>query len=254
MNPAEYERMFLLEDRHWWFLARRELLRLALLRFPPPVRKGVVASRLLDVGCGTGGTLIRLPEQQRRNAVGLDVEPRALAFSRDRGLQSLALGSATALPFPDASFDAAIALDVIEHIDDDAAACREIARVLAPGGRFYVSVPAYPALWSHHDIALMHRRRYLAAPFRDLLVGAGFTVEYQTHVVSALLPIAFLVRRLQYLRRRHRPPVADISVPLGANALLYRLHLWEAQQALRTPLPFGLSIFAVARNPNVEAT
>lgn len=250
MQRDEYERMYAVEEHHWWFLARRDLLMMGLSRFPLPERRDGGPARVLDVGCGTGGTMIRLAEAGLR-PVGLDVEPLALARSRERGLHRLALASATALPFASGAFDAVIAMDVLEHISDDGIACREIARVLRPGGALFVTVPAYPALWSSHDVALMHRRRYVRSGFAALLGGAGLQIEYLTHVVAAFLPVAAVVRILQRIRRGSAPPLprADTALPRSSsvNRLLYRLHQAEVRLALRRPLPCGLSLFAVAR-------
>jgi SAM-dependent methyltransferase len=249
MNLEEYEQMYRLEDRHWWFLARRDLLDLALRAFP--LRNKGRAPRVLDVGCGTGGTMERL-RTLGGEPVGLDVEPLALAFCRARGHSRLLLGSATTLPFTDNAFDAVIALDVLEHIDDDAAAAREIGRVLAPGGVLYVSVPAYQSLWSGHDVALMHRRRYVARQLEHVLRDAGgLQIERLTYVISALLPAAWLVRRLQKLLRPNAAPRADVALPHFTlmNRLLRAFLAMEGKMALRVGLPFGLTVFAVARKP-----
>ncbi|MBC8104297.1 MAG: class I SAM-dependent methyltransferase [Cytophagales bacterium] len=251
MNLDEYEQMYRLEDQHWWFLARRDLLALALRRFPIGSSAEGDAPRVLDVGCGTGGTMERLRALGGEPA-GLDVEPLALTFCRKRGHRHLLLGSATSLPFTDGAFDAVVALDVLEHIPDDVAAAREIARILRPGGRLFVSVPAYQALWSGHDVALMHQRRYVARQVRQVLAGeAGLEIERLTYVISALLPAAWLVRMLQKTLRPHAPPRADVALPHYplANRLLRGMLALEGKLALRSGLPFGLTVFAVARKP-----
>lgn len=250
MNLDEYEQMYRLEDRHWWFLARRDLLDLAFQAFPIRRKKGQ-ATRILDVGCGTGGTMERL-RTLGGEPVGLDVEPLALAFCRARGHTRLLLGSATTLPFTDNAFDAVVALDVLEHIADDAAAAREIGRVLAPGGALYISVPAYQSLWSGHDIALMHQRRYVAPQLEKVLRDAGgLKIERLTYVISGLLPAVWLVRRLQKLLRPHATPRADVALPHFAlmNRLLRKILAFEGKIALRSGFPFGLTVFAVARKP-----
>jgi SAM-dependent methyltransferase len=251
MNVDEYEQMYRLEDRHWWFLARRDLLDLALQAYP--IRTAGRAPRVLDVGCGTGGTMERL-RALGGEPVGLDVEPLALAFCRARGHSRLLLGSATALPFTDGAFDAVVALDVLEHIDDDAAAAREIGRVLAPGGALYISVPAYQSLWSGHDVALMHRRRYVARQLEQVLRDSGgLQIERLTYVISAILPAVWAVRRLQRLLRPNAPPRADVALPHFAlmNRMLRGMLALEGRAALRSGLPFGLTVFAVARKPSL---
>lgn len=246
MDRDEYARMYRLEDRHWWFVSRRNLLASALRRFPPPPQAG---PRVLDVGCGTGGTLDRL-SKMNLPAVGLDREPLALEFCRERGHTRLVLGSATDLPFASSTFPAAVAMDVLEHIPDHIKAAQEIARVLVPGGFLYATVPAYRSLWSTHDIALMHQRRYVRGEFAELLRGAGLELVHLTYTVSALLPAVWAVRTGRRKLRPNAPPRADVGpVPAPLNRLLRTGQDMENALALRRRLPFGLSLLAVARKP-----
>jgi SAM-dependent methyltransferase len=248
MNREEYAQMFRLEDEHWWFIARRRLLNQAILRYPPPLPPDR-SRRLLDVGCGTGGTLEWL--RPHGDVFGLDMEPIALEFCRQRGFLNILLGSATALPFATGTFDAVIALDVLEHIPDDAAAAREIARVLAPNGLVYVSVPAYKALWSGHDVALMHQRRYVASEIAQLLTGAGLRLRHLTYTVSAYLPLAWGVRVLRKRFRPDAPPRADVAPTAPwLNSLLGGYLDIEGKANLRIPAPFGLTVFAIAEKPS----
>ena len=238
MNAEEYERMYRLEDTYWWFLGRHRLAADLLDRGFERRRD----LRILDIGCGTGAMSVRLAAWGQ--VVSADFSPLALAFSRRRGLHRLCAADAMRLPFRDASFDAVVALDILEHLPDDAAAAREIRRVLRPGGRLVATVPAYPSLWSAHDVALMHQRRYVAPQFRRLMEEGGLTVRRLTYATTLLFPIAWTVRMLT--RRSPTPKANLVALPGAANRLL--VGVTQAENALLRvcDLPFGLSVCCVA--------
>jgi SAM-dependent methyltransferase len=159
------------------------------------------------------------------------------------------LADAEALPIASESVGVVLALDLLEHIEDDAAACREFARVLRPEGLLLVTVPACPWLWSEHDEALDHLRRYRASRLRRVLAGAGFRVERLSPVITTLLlPVAAL-RLLQRLlpRRKGAPETAFIIPPRAINWVLTTLLRLERVWLRRLNLPVGVSLFAVAR-------
>ena len=167
-----------------------------------------------------------------------------------RGITALVQGSATALPFAEGTFSGVVALDVLEHIPDDKAAVAEIVRVLAPGGMLYVTVPAYRSLWSTHDIALMHQRRYIAPEIKHLLTNAGLEIVRLTYTVSLFLPLVWTIRTVRRLLRSKTPPKADVALtPRSVNGVLRTVLDMESTVALRVPLPFGLTVFAAARKP-----
>ncbi len=244
MNPAEYARMYALEDWYWWFVARRAAAAQFLRDHAPRERP----LRVLDAGCGTGGLLDLLSRSPDFQVTGLDLSPDSLRFTRERGHRRLVGADLTLLPFRTASFDVVTALDVIEHVPDDARAVEEIARVLRPGGILVASVPAYRFLWGPHDEALHHQRRYHGPEFRDLLQAGGLRVEKQTHLLTALFPLA-VAARLAARRRSGEDAAALPSVPPAVNRALIGLQAAETGLARVVSLPFGLSILAVARKP-----
>ena len=158
-------RFFHLGEQYFWFSSQNELVDRALRPDFQRLREeaGHRPLRILDLGCGPGNTLSRLlPEGQ---VYGFDYSLDALSFARTKGIRCVFSGESTALPVASATFDCVIALDVLEHVDDDGGALAEIARVLRPGGVFCFTVPAFMALWRYHDEAYGHFRRYRKAEF-----------------------------------------------------------------------------------------
>lgn len=237
--------MFRAETEHFWFVGTRGVI-LSLLA--QALGDRVEHARLLDLGCGTGYTLSRLPRGMR--AVGLDYSGHALTLADQRapGVQ-LVRGSAYQLPFADRSFDAVLALDVLEHLDDDQRAAREIARVLAPGGVAVVAVPAVRWLWSDHDVALEHRRRYRLAELELVLEQAGLTIAHSSYYNTLLFPLV-AARRLsaRLFPSPPRSPESDLVLPPAPiNRSLGAILGFERFFVPRVKLPFGVSCFAVVR-------
>lgn len=242
MKKRQYQELYELEETYWWFVGRRALARQMVERYAD--REGL---RLLDAGCGTGGTLSKMIGLGELH--GFDFSPYALAFTRKRGFDLLAAGDLTAMPYREGSFDAVLSCDVLEHVEADRAGLVEMARVLRPGGHLVLTLPAHQFLWSEHDEALDHRRRYSARQVRAMLQEAGLDVVKLSPVVTAaFLPILFfrLIQRL----RRHRPdePKTDLRVlPRPLNNLLIgtlKLENWWLRFA---NLPVGTSLVAVGR-------
>lgn len=246
MNDAEYDKMRDLEDHYWWFVGRRRTA-LALLdqQLPTPNRPDV-----LDLGCGTGAVAQAL--DPTHTVTGLDMSEKALDYCRARGLTRLVQGDAMALPFPDASFDAVIALDVFEHLPDDEASFRECLRVLRPGGVLVLSVPAFRFLWGPHDVALHHFRRYTRSQVGERLTRNGFTIEKLTYAVFLLFPFVVLSRLAD--KFRHGPAQARLPIVApNINRILTAVQAREGQILLRRNLPWGSSVVCAARKPESRA-
>lgn len=244
MEAHLYQEMFDQEQRHWWFRAKRRIVLSLLARHlrVEPGRRAKVA----DLGCGCGATLAEL--QQKYDAIGVDGSELAVEFSRRRGVNVVQGLLPDGLRLPAGEFDAVVMLDVLEHLDDDAASARAAADLLRPGGIFLVTVPAYQWLFSEHDKAHHHKRRYTAPQVRTLLGSAGLHVELCSYMNTALFPLAVAARLADRFRPASHGAVRGLSVPPApVNAAFEWTFAAERHLLGRLPLPFGLSVVSIAR-------
>lgn len=245
MNVAEFERMFAIEETHWWYRGRRALVRAALDRWAPARRP----LRLLDLASATGMSFRFLADYGEIR--GIDISDETIRLCAQRGITRLVKGDAMRLPFAEGAFDVVLALDAFEHFDDDLQALREVLRVLRPGGLLVATVPAFMALWSPHDEAYHHRRRYRRPQLRERLGQAGFsTLRTSYSSMTLFLPVLAL-RRWRRLRGGSETPASDFAVPFPAPVEWLAGAITRAEVALekRVDLPFGVSLLAVARRP-----
>lgn len=232
-----------LEDRHWWFTARRRIVESVIARLP----LGPNAS-ILDAGCGTGGNLAMLA---RFGAVtGAEYDAGAAAIARARGVAPVVrAGLPDAMPFAAGQFQLVTLIDVLEHIDDDQASLDTLAGLLRPGGYLLSTVPAFPFLWSAHDTEHHHHRRYRAAQLRARIAASGLQIQWLGYYNTWLFPLVVMVRLLHKLK-----PAAGVGSemalpPAPLNALLERVFASERHWLGRVPAPFGVSLIALARKP-----
>ncbi|HET8822508.1 MAG TPA: methyltransferase domain-containing protein [Thermoleophilaceae bacterium] len=236
METWRYREQFEIEDRHWWFRSRRAVVRSLLSRAGVPP-----SPRILDAGCGTGANL---REYERLGKVtGVDPFPEAIELCRERGLDNVVQARAEKLPFGPGSFELLFATDVIEHLDDDIVALRELRRVAADGARLVLTVPAYGWLWSDHDVSVHHRRRYTVERLRRSVRAAGWEPALDTYFFTTALPAVALVRTLKRARS-NGDARSDLSLPPApVNRLLELPTLAEAKAIERgARLPAGVSV------------
>jgi SAM-dependent methyltransferase len=252
MEANAYEQFRELEATHWWFLARHAIFETLLDRRVLP-GLGPGAPRALDLGCGMGAHLGFLAE--RGAAVGVDLEPQCLRHCRGRGFR-VAAADGTRLPFVDGAFDVVTAFDTIEHIPDDAGTVAEAFRVLRPGGRLFVSGPAWQFLYAHQDRVVHHQRRYTTGGFRRLCESKGFEVEYASYINFFLFPLILPAVLLLKAKEALRPPPpgdastnASIKFNRFTNGLLFRIFAAERHVLARLRVPFGHSLVLIARKP-----
>jgi SAM-dependent methyltransferase len=245
MEAAAYDEMRALEDHHWWFEGRRRvasgLVRDALADQPDAL--------VLEVGCGTGGNLAWMARDwPRARTVGLDLDAGALEHCSGRGLPRLVRADGMRIPLRDGSVDVVLALDVVEHFEDDAGLLAEFARVLRPGGRLVAAVPAHPWLWSPHDEFLHHHRRYRSGQLERLAATAGLTVRRRHGFNFLLLPPIAAVRLAKRLAGGDRPATGTdfFDLPRWVERALLALFRLEAAIVRACPVPAGVSSMLLA--------
>jgi SAM-dependent methyltransferase len=246
MDERLMQSMLEVDERHWWYRGRRRIIRaeLARLSLPP-------GARVLDAGCGSGRTLEEL--RGLGEISGIELSPDAAAVARSRGDFDVRIGRLEELPWEEDTFDLITCLDVIEHTPDDRATLSELRRVSKPGGWLLVTVPAYQALWSQHDEANHHFRRYERRTLRAAVLAGGWELERMTSFNSLLLAPAAAVRvaRRRWARSSNGDYTPDLELgPAWLNGLLEGPLRMEALWLARgRTLPAGLSLLAVLRNP-----
>lgn len=239
MERIVYDRMAELDTRHWWYRARREILaELIRRKVPLPAEP-----RILEIGCGTGHNLPMLARFGRVDAVEIDPIARAIASSRlghavhDAPLPGLA-------GVPERAYDLVALLDVLEHVEADRDALVSIAGRLRPGGRILLTVPAHPWMWSAHDVANHHKRRYTRKTLRAVIAAAGLRLEDMTYFNSVLFPVAAMARVAARLAKKEGS--GDAMPPRPVNAVFEALFGLERHAIGRLPLPPGVSLAAIA--------
>jgi SAM-dependent methyltransferase len=234
------------DERHWWYRGRRRVIAAELGRLELPE-----GARVLDAGCGSGRTMVDL--ERYGEVVGIELSTDAADIARGRGCGEVVIGRIEELPWDAGTFDLITCLDVIEHTADDRAVLRELRRVCKPGGWALVTVPAYQALWSHHDEANHHYRRYSRPALRAAAVDAGWDLCRMTSFNSVLLAPAAVFRVVQ--RRRSSTSNGGASAelrtgPAWLNAALEAPLALEARWLARGgTLGAGLSLMMLLRNP-----
>jgi len=238
MERVVYQQMAELDDRHWWYRARRRILADLIRR----EAKLPAKARILEIGCGTGHNLSMLGGFGHVD--GLELNEEAAALSEKRLGRKVMRSPLPELDQVPDNYDLIGAFDVIEHIDDDHAALAAIASKLKPGGKFMMTVPAHPWMWTAHDVANHHRRRYSKSALRSLIENSPMKLERLGYFNSLLFPVAVAERAASKLRGKDNGDVSLPPAPL--NSALEAVFASERYLVGRLPLPPGLSLFAVA--------
>ena len=239
MERVVYEQMAELDDRHWWYRARREIIAELIRREAELPAK----AEILEIGCGTGHNLQMLSAFGHVDGLELDDQARAISEKRF-GRKIMRSPLPELAEVKDTHYNLIGAFDVIEHIDDDKAALASIATKLKPGGTFMMTVPAHQWMWSAHDVVNHHKRRYTKRSLRALVEGSPLKLEKVGYFNSLLFPLAVAERAVSKLRKKQD---ADVKLPPAPlNGVLEVVFAAERHLVGRLPLPIGLSLFAVA--------
>jgi SAM-dependent methyltransferase len=237
---AIFQQMADIEDRHWWFVARRQIIERAIRQLPLPQN-----AEILEAGCGTGGSLPMLARYGRLYA--MDMTEIALDLARSRNIGEIQPGHLpNEIPFGDRQFDLIVSLDVIQHVEDDIAAFRALKERLKPGGWLVAAFPANPWLWSRHDESWQNLRRYTKRSLIRVAKSGGFTIQYASYFNTVLFPSIVLARFLQFSPAHHETTDQSLPNPV-LNRILHFLFASERHLIGRVSLPFGVSLLLVAQ-------
>jgi ubiquinone/menaquinone biosynthesis C-methylase UbiE len=230
------------EQTYWWHLGRLRIIQTY-------IKKAVGRKKnlkILNVGCGTGGTIDML---ESFGAVdNVDTSEDALTFMRQKGYANLFKVNDVQLPFEDETYDMVGAFDVLEHIEDENGALKEWRRVLKPGGAVVLTVPAYQWLWSGHDVSLHHKRRYTTSRIATAAKAAGLNVDRKSYAIVFSLPLVVGFRLLNKVtRRKTTSETSYVKVPETVNRIFTNALTVEAKAHKGITFPAGTTVIAVLR-------
>ena len=241
MHAHEFSLHAGVEDKHWWFKARRNIILSLLLRFMHGEIK-----HLVEIGCGTGGNL-RLLSQHAGKVTGVDVSQDAVEYARERVDGDILQGDFR-LELKDKwqDIDVVLLADVLEHVDDDVNFLGDIIQSLTPGALIIITVPAHKILWSNHDIALGHKRRYQRVMLQRLWGNQPVKQLFFSPFNFVLSPLVFMNRLLQ--SKQDNTQQSDLKEhSVLVNTLLLFLFNLESKWLQFFSLPWGCSYAAVLR-------
>ncbi len=245
MNDSEYKKMSRFEEFYWWHRGKVHLLN-SLMSVYFKEKKGKI--RILEVGCGTGENLNVLKDWG--DVSGFDISQEAVNICKGRGFGNVYLediGKMNATAHAE-QYDLIVALDVLEHIQDDVFAMKQVQSMLKPGGLFFVNVPAHKFLWSEHDEALQHKRRYNSVELKQKLTDVPFKVIKFSYFISTLfLPIALFRMYNSFFGRNAYPSTSYVILPSWLNTFLTNILRVEANFLKIHNLRVGTTLIAVAQ-------
>lgn len=240
MDPAHYVGYAEAEQEHWWHRGRRAVIKAALADLPK-----LSGRRVLSIGCGTGAELEFLKSYGQVTAV--DNSDDALRLARRVPSVDVRFGELPKLDLDDESYDLIFCSEVLEHVRDDGASLEEMQRLLTSSGRAVFTVPAFGSLWSDHDEAAGHFRRYTTGQLQSRAEAAGFTILKITYIDFWLFPLFWVVIKASHWLHFSRSALTFKTPPKPVNAVLYQIFASERWLINRFRLPFGGSVLLIAQ-------
>jgi len=244
MDDILYNHLHRTEPHHWFYAGRRKIIFDQIRSLVPQS----AFPRVLDLGCGTGYDTLYFSQNGYINIMGLDISAEALKFCQKRGITNLICGDGIILPFPDNLFDMIMALDLLEHIQDDLAALKEQIRVLKPGGVVIIFVPAYKFLRSFQDEVYHNIRRYEIDELQRKVRQAGLTVTKLTYINTFLFPLVLIGRMILRIMGRPQYVTSENDLHPAWSNIFFR-YIFSSESLLLNLIdfPFGTSILCIAR-------
>ena len=241
MNKEFYRKFFEVQKKHWWFVSKKKIVLDFIDRYVPTNDN----HKILDIGCGSGLMLNAL--EQIGDTYGMDMSDDAINFSKEIFSGTVKKGMLPDnIPYDEEYFSLVVALDVIEHVDDDRASLTAIRSHIAEGGQAVISVPACMFLWSEHDVLNEHKRRYTLEVLKGKLIDAGFTIEKISYFNTFLFPLISLVRMMNNLLKRKGASEIDLPHP-AINYIVEKIFSLEKYFLRIMNFPIGVSVLAVVR-------
>lgn len=239
MQKIEYDRMAEREKNYWWHLGRYAIIEKYMKLATGKNKKG----KILNVGAGTGGTIPHL--EKFGDLRNVDISSDAIKYLKKNGYKA-DKANGTKLPYKNGEFSVVCAFDILEHVENDVDALKEWARVLKPGGKIVLTVPAYQWLWSEHDVSLHHFRRHTKKSISDKAKAAGLKPKKLSYAIVFSLPLIVSFRFLnKLLGRKVDSETSYVNVPQSVNRLFTNLLRLEAKGHGRISYPAGTSVVAV---------
>ncbi len=243
MEQNEYQKLYELEEKYWWHVGRQDIIFRQIKKLGKVDKKPI---DILDVGCGTGINFKIL--SKFGSVTGVDESSLAISFCQKRGIKRVIKGQAEKIPQADSSYDLVCAFDLIEHVEDDLVALKEFYRVCRPGGYVFILAPAYQFLWSEHDEALHHKRRYSLSDLHRKMSLAGFSLIKRSYLITLLFfPILGFRFIKSLINSKSGPKASYVILPSSLNTFFIWLLKIESLLLTKINFPFGASVLCIGQ-------